>query len=830
VGTEDLVAICNNRSPETVVGILAVLKSGGAFLPIDLALPRERVLGMLADAHPKLVLCDKPDETWLQNAGWEAYCVDDLQPVLAAMAPDNLPRLAAADNAAYAIYTSGSTGKPKGVVVNHGALVNHSLAAALRYGIAESDRRLQFASMSSDMFVAEIFNYLTRGAALVFGFQRANPSVREFLEFIDEHRITITGVPSSWWSEWVAGLEQAGYAVPSSLRAVITGMEKLNPAAFLTWKRMVGDTVRLFNAYGPTETTATATVYEAGSSEWESGSFVPIGKPLANVTTYVLDQDDHPSPFGVIGELHIGGAGVAREYLHSPDLTERSFVMRRLEGIGTVRLYKTGDLVFCLPDGNLVFVGRADRQVKIRGFRIELEEIETVLAEAPGVYRCAVVAVGIEGREDLVAYYSGSGKPFPAPDDLREFLGRRLPAHMIPGAFMRLEEMPMTAAGKVDRKALPEYDPKQNIAEQPFSPPSTPTEQRLAGIWETILGVQRLSTHDNFFTLGADSLDATRLVTALEAAFGREISLDSLWRAATLGQMASLLDQERISAPAGIAATELVTLQPEGTRRPFFCFPGGDDNPYYFSELAAALGNNQPFYVVRDPRPLKERDVYSVEDVAGRFIHVMRSVQAKGPYLVGGHCYGGLIAFEIARQLAAAGDKATQVVLFEVAAPGYPKVLRHWKRYGRQVLAVARGKQRVPLPAIRSHLQVLFKLFRRKATAARLRLSQKRSVQAVIELRPSPEAVFIHPNARAGRGYHADPFPCDLVHIIAADELHSTVVLDDPRLGWKEIARGGSVVIVNTSGKADQIFKEPFVTEMAARLQPVLDSVNERKR
>lgn len=824
-GPEDLIVVSMDPAAEAVLAILAVLKAGAAFVPIDSSLPEERLLTMLAGARPKLVLCKDSSEVSVSASGWPTLNVDRLQERLSAQLTTNLPSIAEPANAAYAIYTSGSSGKPKAVVATHRALVNHTLASASAYGIGETDRRLQFASIGSDMFVAEVFNYLCSGAALVFGYDRRNGSVRDFFRFLDERRITITGIPSAWWHEWVDAIGESAIAVPKSLRAVIIGMEKANPAAFLAWKKTIGKKIRLFNAYGPTETTLTTTVYEAGSSEWEAASFVPIGKPLANTRAHVLDGDGNPVPVGVLGQLYIGGQGVTRGYLNSPELTHQSFTPDRFSPDPADRLYRTGDIVFYLPDGNLVFVGRADRQVKIHGFRVELEEIESVLAAHPRVQQCAVVTAGKEGRKHLVAYFTARVEPSPSPEALRGFLLKRVPEYMLPAAFVLLPEMPMTAGGKIDRQALPPCDLEGVRPDVDFQPPSTATEKRLAAIWQEVLDLSRIGASDNFFELGADSLDTTRLITLIEAHFGREIPAALLWRAPSLARMASIIDGSGSLLQANHLSDAVVPLQPHGSRVPFFCLPGADENPYYFRELAQSLGHDQPFYVIRDPQPINQRGAYTVEQIADRFIAVIRSVQPSGPYIVGGHCYGGIVAFETARQLLARGEEVGRLVLFEAPTPGYPKVLRHWRTYCRQAISILRGEVSVTPAEARSHLSTLVRLCRRKAVVLGRRLSLWAGLKHVtgwIEKNYDPDT---RPNTLAGLSYAPKSLGCDVIQFIAAGERHSTRILDDPRLGWREFTQA-EFTVCETPGEAAAIFRKPHVRELAVRLRSLLDRVN----
>jgi amino acid adenylation domain-containing protein len=823
---EDLVGVCMNPSPESVIAVLGALKAGAAFLLLDPALPADRLTDMLSDARSKFVLSKSGERPRLEGSGCRTLMLNALDDSIGGEIEENLPNSATPAHAAYAIYTSGSTGKPKAVVAPHRALVNHTLAATSVYEICEHDRRLQFASAGTDVFVAEIFNYLCCGATLVFGWNRGNTSIREFLQYLGERRITITGLPSAWWNEWMAAMEPAGMTetgmeTPRFLRAVIIGMEKANPAAFLTWKRVIGPRIRLFNAYGPTETSPTATIYEAGSSAWEAESYVPIGKPIAKTCVYVLDRDGNPAPVGVTGELFIGGAGVTRGYLNSPELTAQCFVPDSFSPFSADRVYRTGDMVFYLPDGNLVFVGRRDRQVKIRGFRVELEEVEAVLTSHPEVRQCAVIATGQKGKENLVAYVTVGKSVMPSRAALRSFLSASLPEHMIPAAFIPLQEMPVTAGGKIDFQALPPCDPDRLRPQKDSQPPSTLHETRLAAIWSEVLGVSPIGATDNFFERGADSLDTTRLITLMEAQFGREIPVTAILRAPTLARMAALFEEHGAS-PAEIECDAIVPLQTNGSRVPLFCFPGADENPYCFLDLAMNLGPDQPFYAVRDPRPAALRGSYTVEEAAARFVTAITGVQREGPYLVGGYCYGGIVAFEAARQLVARGEKVGMLVLFDVPAPGYPKVLRNWRNYGLQGISILRRRRSITLREARSHLSVLRTLFEWKAAVFKRRLLLRMGLKRVVGPAEKRGYPALHPNTLAGRSYDLKGLVCNVVQFIAASEPRSTLILDDPLLAWREFTYG-EFTVREMRGKSAEILKSPYVMDLATQLGALLD-------
>lgn len=796
-GLEDLVAIAMKPSVETIVAILAVLKAGAAFLPLDPHLPAERRRSMLADANPKLSL---PEDLPSPAS-------------LAQRSSDNLPNIATQANAAYAIYTSGSTGAPKAVVALHRGLVNHTLEACALYGVTEKDRRLQFASVGTDFFIAEVFNYLSSGATLVLGWNRGG-TVRDFLRYLDEKGITITGVPSAWWHEWVAAMEHGELPAPRSLRAVIIGMEKANPTALRSWNRSIEGKIRLFNAYGPTETSLTATVYEAGTSAWEGDFFVPIGRPLANTRVYVLSHDGSQLPVGIAGELYIGGAGVARGYLSSPEQTARRFVKDPFSEDPESRLYATGDIVFLLPDGNLVFLGRADRQVKIRGHRVELEEIEVALAAHPAIRQCAVILGGTENQRVLAAFYTLQEGLAPSPPELRTYLARTLPEHMIPAVFEPLADMPMTPSGKVDRQTLElrEVHPAPKPAH-----PLSPAEERLAAIWMEALGVQPVSPDDHFFDLGGDSLRATILFTILETTLGRPVPSDTLLRAPTLSRMAAVIEQMEAHGEE----SAVIALR-TGTRIPFCCLPGAEESPYYFWGLARSLGKDQPFHLVRDPRRMRDRGVYTVEESAQYLLNRLREFQPSGPYILGGHCYGGIVAFEMARQLISQGQNVALVVLLDVATPGYPKVFRHWKEYLRHTAQFVIRHPRAVFKEAGTHVRFLGKLFLRRLSTSAWRVAMSAGLKGS---RPPEVRQPTQTNRQAGFSYRPRTLACDVIHYLSDIPGMSTRILPDSRLGWGEFVTG-RYKTCRTPGNAVTLCQEPNVGELGANLRTVLDEWN----
>ncbi len=721
----DLIAVCMPRSPEAVIALLAVMKAGAAFLPVDPALPAGRIAAILEDARPSFVL----------RSGEALERLD--------LAHSDPPQHWANGHTAYVVYTSGTTGTPKGFAITHRSLVNHTLAVAAVFGIAAQDRRLQFAPMGTDVFIAEVFNYLSRGAALVMCPEHRG--VAEFTRLLEERRITVTAFTGTWWTEWVAALADGSLQIPRSLRAVIVGMEQVNAAAFMTWRRLAGR-VRWFNAYGPGETCPTTTIYEAGSSEYECGAYVPIGTPVANTRAYVLDASMNPVPIGVAGELYIGGEGVSSGYLNRPEWNAQKFLADPFRP--GARIYRTGDLVFRLPDGFLVFVGRTDRQVKIRGFRIELEEIEAVLARHPAVRQCAVTA---QRGETLVAYLSfHHGKE----ENLREHVARLLPAHMMPAAFVTLAALPLNAAGKIDYRSLPPYNPAQSPTDQSPAPPLTETAQRLSVLWTAILG----TSAGNFFESGGDSLRATRLLVLIQREFGVELPMSVLFRAPTVPALAAYLETGAPVKPLRRAA---------GSRVPVFLISAAPDDAHRFAGLAENLDeDDQPFFAL--PSPLGPRDpLQTLEQIAQRVCRSVREAKPDGPYILGGYCFGGLVAVEVARQLKRAGADVRLVVLFDTPAPGYPKTLWNTGNYLRELRKGAEVGE--ALRHMARHLALLGRLLYKK-----------------IARRPEADS-----RAQAAARYSLQPVDFPMAQFLAADATFGTRFLDDSRLGWRDVCRAG---------------------------------------
>jgi amino acid adenylation domain-containing protein len=535
VGPEVPVGLCMERSVEMVVGLLAVLKAGGAYVPLDPAYPSKRLAFLLQDSQMSVLLTQEQLRTRLPEHRAREICLDTDWERIAKQSQTNAKSKVKAENLAYVIYTSGSTGQPKGVQVNHGNLLNLIYWHRRAYRITAHDRATQVTSPAFDATGWEIWPYLAAGASVYFPPEEVRVSPLMLRDWLLEHSITMTFLPTPL-AENMLSLD---WPTTAPLRYLLTGADTLRkyPPAGLPFT--------LVNNYGPTETTVVAT-YGVVLPEEHPTRFPSVGRPIDNTQLYVLDQHLQPVPLGVQGELYIGGAGVARGYLHRPELTSERFLPNPFSHDPNARLYKTSDLVRYLPDGNLEFLGRLDHQVKIRGFRIELGEIETVLVQHPEVREAVVVAQeNTAGYKRLVAYLVEVPSSVLHSQELRNYLQKRLPDYMIPAAFVSLDSLPLTPSGKVDYRLLPEPPQERSQLEQAFVAPHDPIEQAIEKIWAQVLGVEQISIHDNFFELGGHSLLATQVISRMCATFQVEMSLRELFEAPTIASLALIVLQKQ---------------------------------------------------------------------------------------------------------------------------------------------------------------------------------------------------------------------------------------------------------------------------------------------
>ena len=533
-----LVGICVERSLDMMVGLLGILKAGGAYVPLDPAYPKERLAFMLADSGASALVTQQALLETFADHQAQVVCLDSDWPAIAQSPITNNKLLITPDNLAYVIYTSGSTGKPKGVQIQHRAVVNFLHSMRRQPGLTPEDVLLAVTTLSFDIAGLELFLPLITGARVVIASREAASDGVQLLETLTSSGATVMQATPVTWRL----LLEAGWQAGSQLKALCGG--EILPRDLA--QKLLEQGVELWNMYGPTETTIWSTLYRVK----EATGSIPVGRPIANTTLYLLDQNRQPVPVGVPGELYIGGDGLALGYLNRAELTAERFAPHPFSDKPGERLYRTGDLARYLPDGNIEILGRIDHQVKVRGFRIELGEIEAALAGHPAIKEnVVVVREDTPGDKRLVAYVVAASEQKPAARELRRYLREQLPDYMAPSAFVTLTALPLTPNGKVDRKALPAPERERTATSTGATQVLTPTEALVVKVWQEALKVDQVSVYDNFFDLGGHSLLSVEVMTRLEKETGVKLN-PAYIRLQTLGQLAAMYDEHQRSLPA----------------------------------------------------------------------------------------------------------------------------------------------------------------------------------------------------------------------------------------------------------------------------------------
>jgi amino acid adenylation domain-containing protein len=665
-GPETVVGVCLERSTDLLVGLLGVLMSGAAYLPLDPQFPAQRIVESLTDADARILLTHGAPADRVGDWTGATVRLDQERAAIAGQAPLSTAPAGSDDRLAYVIYTSGSTGRPKGVEVDHRNLVNLLIAMAEELRLTPGDVLPSVTSISFDIAGLELYAPLITGGTVVIVPREAAQDARVLADLLTEVGATVMqATPATWHL-----LTESGWRDSTGMRIVVGG-EALPQALAATLAAGPGKT---WNVYGPTETTIWSTAWPIDDGAPE----ISIGRPLANTEVYVLDGNLDPVPVGLPGELYIGGHGVARGYRGRPDLTADRFVPDPFGTRPGARLYRTGDVVRYRPDGTLAFLGRNDGQVKLRGFRIELGEIEARLEQHPDVARAVVIV-----REDrpgdrrLVAYVvaravarAGSrADPDGAleAEELREHLRPSLPEYMMPSAFVELPELPLTTSGKIDRRALPK--PAAGRAGADHVAPRDGIELEVARIWEEVLDVRPIGLRDGFFDLGGHSLLVLKLVSEVERRFGRRLPVAAIFQGATVERFARML-REGYQEQTDAHLVQIRAGHPDA-RPVFFAHPAGSEVVGYMPFAGLLEPAERPLYAVSAPALREGQLPYDTfEERAADYARVIRAAQPAGPYSLVGWCYGGTNAFAIARELEDQGEQV-EVVLIDAYPPVY---------------------------------------------------------------------------------------------------------------------------------------------------------------
>jgi amino acid adenylation domain-containing protein len=843
---EDIIAVYAHRSASLVWALLGILKAGAAFLILDPAYPAARLIQYIRMAKPRGVI-------ELQAAGVVSnelesvlrasvdFCVT--LPVSAGLGADKVfegystadPEMEIhPDDLAYISYTSGSTGEPNGILGTHGPLSHFVRWQTENFALTGSDRFSFLSGLSHDPALRDIFTPLCTGGTLCILDPQQFGSPGYLRRWMKREEITIAHLAPTMIellneSGSEADGRSANGAVPL-LRYAFFGGDSLTQRDLSKFQKIFPLTTCV-NFYGATETPQAMGYFvipqkgdtgRAGEIRTEK---IPLGRGIEGAQLLVLNDAEQLAGIGELGEICVRTPYLARGYLCNDALTQQRFVANPFNKIPGDRLYKTGDMGRYLPDGNVEYIGRADHQVKIRGFRIELGEIETVLCQNPAVRQSVVLARDeIPGDKRLVAYVVSTQGESLVTNDLRDFLKKKLPDYMVPSAFVVVENLPLTPNGKVDRKTLPAPDYTREQQEKKLLAPRDELELQLTKIWEKVLKVRPIGVRDNFFELGGHSLLAVRLFAQIEKTMRKNLPVAALFHAPTIEQLARLISEDGWSAQW----KSLVAIQPGGSRPPLFCVHAHDGGVLFWRDLARHLGPDQPFYGFQPQgldgqQPLHHR----IAEMAGHYIKEMRTMQPEGPYFIGGHCIGGLMAFEMAQQLHAQGENVALLALFDSFAPRRGKRARSslLRRYRYRAICVFERTvslhignlsvvaPRKRLPYIRDKFnKALYKLYMGLGSAWVPAARARRSI--------------LKAASQAARKYNPKTYPGKITLFRATDL--GGGIRHDHDMGWRPLA-GAGVETHLIPGYHAHIVLEPRVRLLAKELTAVLARAQECK-
>ena len=821
----DAVGLALDRSAEMVIALIAIWKAGAAYIPLDPAYPDDRIEFMLKDAGA---------ETLLTIARYRSRFYSQTRTLVLEDCWNNIndypatpPVEGTGSQLAYILYTSGSTGTPKGVEIEHHNLVNFMLSMQRRPGISASDRLLAVTTISFDIAGLELYLPLITGATLILADADSAKDGRALLDIVRTEEITIMQATPSTWRMMLG----AGWNDPLPLKALCGG-EALpkDLAGILTAKCS-----SLWNMYGPTETTIWSTVKQILPDE----EAITIGRPIDNTQVYLLDEAARPVALGAVGEIYIGGDGVARGYHHRPALTAERFVTNAFSSDGS-KMYRTGDLGKLLENGDILCLGRIDHQVKIRGHRIELGEIEHSLIKQPMIKEAVVIArEDRPGDQRLVAYIVSSNTNLP---DASHFpieqqkvwengLHSLLPAYMIPNDYVSMRQLPLTANGKIDRKALPRPANRHSIdpasSSREYVPPTTELEKLISVSWIQALGLTKVSIHDDFFELGGHSMIAIQVMTQLDKALGKRLPLTTLVECPTIAQLARRLEQtENV-----LDWSSLVPIRAEGSKTPLYIVHGAGLTVMIFNSLAKSLDPDQPVYGLQ-AKGLNGIDepLDKMEAISAHYVSEILQHNPDGPFCLAGYSFGGFVAFEMARQLQALGKEVKMLAIFDTAAdntsvqfePLWKRMIRKIGRQFPKMLFILQSLGKHPGKMIKYQSSFLRRKMRQPFEKFGLLQEEKNELDTLEHAARINEKLDI-----AYSNYKLQPLNIEIDLFRAETRLF--FVSDPEYLSWRKYALKG-VTVHDVPGDHKTFLLAPHYKKMAAVLQACLDQRNSPKK
>lgn len=799
------VAVCMERSAEMPVALLAILKSGACYVPLDPQNPRQRLHTILEECKPVAVISDTSVAAALQWNATPIICMDE---EWAADEDTSVERATAGPHdLAYIIYTSGTTGKPKGVMIAHRSLVNVLWCMQRKPGLSDQDRMLAVATISFDIATLDMFLPLIAGGTVVVADKYAALDPMRLVEWIEKHAITVLQVTPVTWRLLV----RSGWQGKQGLK-MISGGEAL-PRELANELLKCGGA--LWNCYGPTETT----IYSGNLQIHNENGIVPVGPPIANTCFYVMDEDGRPLPEGVPGELYIGGDGVSLGYLQRPQLTAERFVRDPFANDPDKLLFRTGDLVRIVNGNELEFFGRLDHQIKLRGYRIETGEIEAVLRTHPLVENVVVVLrEDTSGEPRLVAYVTLKNG-MPTTKELREHAAQSLPEYMLPERIVILETLPLTASGKIDRRSLPL--PESVVALHGAEPsnalgvrPENAIEAKLLKIFRDVLKDRSLGVTDSFFDFGGYSLLTVKLFSRINHALGAKLPISLLFDAPTVRELANIVVE-------GNAPSIIVPIRPEGQNTPLFVV----HSYLLYGALPEAIEPGRPIYGIRELH--RDEKIQTIQERTELYAREITRIYPDGPLYLAGWCAAGTLTVELARKLHETGRTVGMVALFDAECPGYRvqpvnhqsvftlKVVSAWQFHKERLRNIS-GSERFAYLA--TFLRGMWNTWGETSTSqyhAVIRWLHKTVPFAV------PESLLHDPLSSIvfSGTYAAERYPGEILLFRAMDvpQIHGA----DETLGWKDVAANG-VQVIFVPGDHESMFLAPHLQQFGEKLQAVM--------